>query len=49
VPVAETFPVINHAVTSWLRSLFGVDAEPVGLGPAVADAYAVPVVIEVKD
>lgn len=49
VPVAETFPIINHAVTSWLRSLFGVDAEPVGLGPAVADAYAVPVVIEVKE
>lgn len=49
VPVAQTFPIINHAVTSWLRSLFGIDAEPVGLGPAVADAYSVPVVIEVKE
>lgn len=49
VPVAETFPIINHAVTSWLRSLFGIDDEPVGLGPAVAGAYAVPVVIEVKE
>lgn len=49
VPVQETFPMINHAVTSWLRSLFGVDSEPVGLGPEVADAYAVPVEIEVRD
>ena len=49
VPVADTFPIINHAVTSWLRSLFGIDAEPVGLGPSVADAYAVPVEIVVKD
>jgi dienelactone hydrolase len=48
VPVDETFPVINHAVTSWLRSLFGVDAEPVGLGPEVADRYSVPVEIVVK-
>jgi len=49
LPVADTFPIINHAVTSWLRSLFGTDAEPVGLGPAVADAYVTPVVIEVKE
>jgi dienelactone hydrolase len=49
VPVTDTFPIINHAVTSWLRSLFGVDNQPVGLGPAVADAYSVPVQIEVKD
>jgi len=49
VPVADTFPIIHHAVTSWLRSLFGIDNTPVGLGPEVADAYAVPVVIEVKD
>lgn len=47
-PVAETFPVIEHGVTSWLRSLFGVDPEPVGLGPDYADAFAVPVTIEAK-
>jgi pimeloyl-ACP methyl ester carboxylesterase len=49
VPVTDTFPIINHAVTSWLRSLFGVDSEPVGLGPVVADDYAVPVDIQVRD
>lgn len=49
VPVEQTFGIINHAVTSWLRSLFGIDATPVGLGPEVADAYSVPVVIEVRD
>lgn len=49
LPVADTFPIINHAVTSWLRSLFGVDSEPVGLGPAVAGSYLTPVVIEVKE
>lgn len=49
VPVDETFPMINHAVTSWLRSLFGIDNEPVGLGPEVADAYVVPVEIAVRD
>ena len=48
VPVATTFPIIDHAVTSWFRSLFGVDPQPVGLGPEVAGSYARPVVIEVK-
>lgn len=48
LPVDETFGIINHAVTSWLRSLFGIEAQPVGLGPEVADAYVTPVVIEVK-
>lgn len=47
-PVAETFPIINHAVTSWLRSLFGIDDEPVGLGTQVANAYDTPVAIDVK-
>ncbi len=47
-PVTETFPIINHAVTSWLRSLFGIDPEPVGLGPEVADSYAHPVEIQVR-
>jgi dienelactone hydrolase len=49
VPVTDTFPVIDHAITSWLRNLFGVDSEPVGLGPSVADAYIVPVDIVVKN
>lgn len=48
VPVTETFSIINHGVTSWLRSLFGIDPEPVGLGPEVADAYAHPVEIQVR-
>lgn len=46
--VAVTFPIINHAVTAWLRALFGIDAESVGIGPEVADLYATPVVIEQK-
>ena len=45
VPVAETFPVIRHAVTAWIRALFGIDATPVGLGPDVAGDYPVAVTI----
>lgn len=48
VPATETFPVIRHAVTAWVRALFGVDPEPVGLGPEVADAYSVSVEIAVR-
>lgn len=43
VPVATTFPLINHGITAWLRHLFGVDADPVGLGAAVSNAYGVAV------
>ncbi len=39
VPVDTTFPIINHAVTAWLRHVFGVDPDPVGLGPNVAGSY----------
>jgi fermentation-respiration switch protein FrsA (DUF1100 family) len=46
VPVADTFPIFNHAVTSWLRSLFGIDAEPVGLDASVSDQYKTPVAID---
>ncbi len=46
VAVADTFPIVKHVVTSWLRELFGVDAVPVGLGPDVAGEYSVPVEIE---
>jgi dienelactone hydrolase len=48
VPVTETFPVIQHAVTAWIRALVGTDAQPVGLGPEVAAAYPVAVTIEVR-
>jgi len=48
VPVTETFPPVKHAVTAFLRELFGVDPAPVGLGPAVAGQYAVPVTIDEK-
>ena len=43
VPVTTTFPLINHGVTAWLRHLFGIDAEPVGLGEDVSGAYGVAV------
>ena len=45
VPVDETFPIIRHAVTAWVRALFGIDASPVGLGTDMADAYSQPVEI----
>lgn len=48
VPVEDTFPIIRHAVTAWMRWQAGIDAEPVGLGPEVADAYATPVQIDSK-
>lgn len=48
VAVTETFPIIQHAVTSWIRQLFGTDATPVGIGPEVSDSYSVPVAIEVR-
>ncbi|MEX1105048.1 MAG: hypothetical protein WEB78_02515 [Ilumatobacteraceae bacterium] len=48
VPVTETFPAIQHAVTAWIRALVGTDAEPVGLGPEVAGAYPVAVTIEAR-
>jgi predicted dienelactone hydrolase len=48
VPVTETFPVVRHVVTAWLRQALGLDAEPVGLGPDVAGSYPVAVQIETK-
>ena len=45
-PVEEAFPIIRHGVTAWLRALFEIDAEPVGLTADVADAYPVAVEIE---
>jgi fermentation-respiration switch protein FrsA (DUF1100 family) len=48
LPVEDTSPIIDHAVTSWLRSLFGLDAQPVGLDASVSDQYKTPVVIDAK-
>ena len=48
VPVTTTFPIIRHAVTAWLRNLFGADPSPVGLGREVATAYPQGVTIEAK-
>ena len=48
IPVDITFPIINHAVTAWVRSLFGIDTEAVGLGDDVAGAYDTPVTITSK-
>ena len=35
--------MIRHGVTAWIRALFGIDADPVGLGPDFADSFAEPV------
>ncbi len=48
VPVTETFPMIRHGVTAWIRNLFGIDTEPVGIGPEFADAFAQPAEIEAR-
>ena len=48
VPVATTFPIIDHAVTAWFLNLFGVDSAPKGLGPDVSSSYAEPVTIKEK-
>ena len=45
-PVLTTFPIINHAITAWLLTLFGLCEGPQGLGPEVANSYAVGVTIE---
>ena len=36
VPVDTTFPPIRHAVTAWLRWVFGDDPEPLGLAAELA-------------
>jgi len=45
IAVDETFPIIRHAVTAWMRNLFGIDPEAIGLDKAVAGSYTVPVEI----
>ncbi len=48
VDVNITFPIINHAVTAWLRHLFGSDTEQMGLGEDFASEFTVPVEIASK-
>ncbi|HQZ35536.1 MAG TPA: hypothetical protein PK020_14015 [Ilumatobacteraceae bacterium] len=48
IDVNTTFPIINHAVTAWVRNLFGIDTESVGLGEDVAGEYSTPVTITSK-
>ena len=48
LPVEVTFPIINHAVTAWVRNLLGIDTESVGLGEDVAGAYDTPITITSK-
>ena len=49
VPVEQTFPIVRHAVTAFVRRLTGIDGEAIGLGPEVADAYSVAVEILQRD
>lgn len=46
--VNQAFPIIRRAVTAWLRHLFGIDPEPLGLSPdtpGVTEAYSLGVSI----
>lgn len=45
-PVTQTWPIIDHVVTAWLRNVLGIDREPVGLGADVAGRYPVAVTID---
>lgn len=47
-PVEDGFPIIRHAVTSWLRWLFEEDAEPVGLDAEVEGAFDLGITVETK-
>lgn len=40
------FPIIRHAVTAWIRNLFGIDGKPLGLGEDVSDSYALSIDID---
>jgi len=48
VPVDTTFPIVRHAVTAWLRHLFGVDAQPLGIATVPAGTYPVEVEVAAK-
>lgn len=45
-PVTETFPIIRHVVTAWLRNIFGIDREPVGLDRDAGLTYGVTVKVD---
>ncbi len=37
--VQQVWEVPRHFIVAQLRDVFGIDPEPVGLGPAIADAF----------
>ncbi len=39
-PATDIWPATRHMVTAHLRDVWGIDEEPVGLGPDVVDAFA---------
>lgn len=39
-PATEIWPATRHVVTAHLRDVWGIDEEPVGLGPGIVDAFA---------
>lgn len=46
--VEQAFPIIRRAVTAWLRHLFAIDPEPLGLSsdtPGITEAYSLAVSI----
>jgi dienelactone hydrolase len=43
-PVEQAFPIVRHGVTSWLRWLFGEDAELVGFDPEAIEEFELAVV-----
>ena len=45
-PVEDTFPIVLHVVTAWLREVFAEDQSGVGLSDAVAGEYIVDVTVE---
>ena len=44
----DAWPVIDQVVTAQLRSAFGIDKQPVGLGPELSAAWA-PIDVKVQD
>ena len=46
VPPEDVWPIIQHFTVAWLLHQTGVNEQPVGLGDAVAETFAVPVEYE---
>ncbi len=38
-PATDVWPATRHLVTAHLRDVWGVDEEPVGLGPGIVEAF----------